>query len=332
MTPSSSYRYLLLLFAFSLLPVQRLCAQEEDEGEEAMYIGKVPSSGNVRTGVGLKDYRVRFFTGSAEVLAFRNTGLNLTLGARIGFVNLSLSLPLARSGSLVNTEARRTAGNLELFRKWGYIGLNAQFIEGFEETNQQTDAVTYQPDTRLTHLSLYGFRVLDENFSLRAAFKNSERQLRSKGSLLLALTTEYQHLDAEAGTPIRFANGTVFDFNAWKQEKVGVGVGYGYTWALPGGWYVTPLLVAGVELRRNTYTDQRAEATTRLYRLSPRLRGRFAVGYNAPRFFASVRASVLPGYELGTRLNTRIRSVRLALVVGRRFGRPPAGRVPPIVY
>ncbi|WP_173021422.1 DUF4421 family protein [Lewinella sp. W8] len=304
-----------MLFLGGVFPSLLAAQEAEDAGD---YVEAVAARNNVRLGTNWRDYQIRFFTNSEKTLDFRNAGANATLGARYGIANLTLSLPLARIGSLTDTEAKQLALNLDFYQKWGYFGIVAQRISGFEEADEVTGETTYRPDVRMTVVGAYGFRVLNDRFSLRAAFKNSERQIRSQGSTVLALTVENQALRTD-GLNLQLRDGTDISVNNFDQQKVGMGLGYGHTWSSPGGWYLTPLAVAGLEFRYNQYTGGDAGTDERRFRVSPRVRGRLAMGYNGIRLFASLRGSFLPGYEVGDRLNARIRNTRMALVVGWRI-------------
>ena len=307
----------LILFLWVVFSLS-VTGQEAEDGTD--YVEAVEALNNVRLGMNSRDFRLRFFTNSDKTLDFRNVGVNATIGARYGIANLTLSLPLARYGSLTDTEAKQLALNLDFYQKWGYAGVQGQRIEGFEETDAVTGETTFRPDVKMTVVGAYGFRVLNDRFSLRAAFKNSERQLRSQGSTLLALTAEVQALRTD-GIALQLRDGTDLNVNDFDQQKIGLGFGYGHTWSTRGGWYLTPLAVAGLEFRLNQYTGGDASENERRFRVSPRLRGRLAGGYNGKRLFASLRGSFLPGYEVGDRLNARVRNIRLAVIFGWRFNR-----------
>lgn len=303
-----------LLITVLAMPVY---GQEAEDGIED-YVVPIAATNNVRFGLSTKDYRMRFFTNSDKVLDFSNRGVNALVGARFGKFNLTLSLPLARGGNLLGTDARQLALNLDFYQPWGYLQLNAQRIKGFEEEDLLAETFSYRPDAKITQVGIYGFRVLNNRFSLRAAFKNSERQLKSQGSFLIAATLQYQELNSD-GINLVLRDGSELTIGDYHQEKLGLGVGYGHTWSTEAGWYVTPVFVVGGELRRNTYVNGSGGEDLFRYRFSPRVRGRLAFGYNGERYFASMRASTLPGLEVGTRLNARIRNTRVVLVVGRRL-------------
>ena len=293
-----------------------LASQEIEDGTD--YVEAVAARNNIRIGMSWRDYNLRFFTNSDKTLGFRNASVNTTVGGRYGIANLTLTLPVARYGNLARTESQQLALNLDFYQKWGYAGVQAQRISGFEETDVAAGLTTFRGDVKMTVVGAYGFRVLNDRFSLRAAFKNSERQLKGQGSLLLALTTEVQALRTE-DIDLQLRDGTELRIDNFDQQKIGLGLGYGHTWSTPAGWYLTPLAVVGLEFRYNQYTGGDGAAEERGFRLSPRLRGRLAGGYNGRRLFASLRASFLPGYEVGDRLNARVRNVRAAVVFGWRF-------------
>lgn len=295
-----------------------MSGQDEEGGSLEEYVAQIGATNNVRFGLSSRDYRLRFFTNSDKVFDFSNSGVNAQVGGRYGKVNLTLSLPLARTGNLLGTEARQLALNLDFYQPWGYLQLSAQQIRGFEEEDILEETSVYRPDAKITQIGVYGFRVLNKRFSLRAAFKNSERQLRSQGSLLLAGVVQYQELNSD-GIDLVLRDGSALTIGDFHQEKLGLGIGYGHTWSTAAGWYLTPVVVVGGELRRNTYENGSGGEDLLRYRFSPRVRGRLAFGYNGSRYFASIRGSTLPGFEVGTRLNARIRDVRVALVVGKRF-------------
>lgn len=310
-----NYRNLIILLLPLIISFQAGAQEEESEN----FVEDFNPVNNIRTGLRYKDYNVRFSDQNSTIFTFRNAGLNTFLGGRYGKIGLSLSVPTVSVGSVPDEQSKRISGNLHLYQRHWYLHLTGQRLTGFSEISANTQTPSnFRSDITFKRFGIYGFWIKSNDLSLRASFKHSQRQLQSKGSWLLASTINFHHLVADS-IALPLMEGGIFSFDRFQQIKIGLGVGYAYTWVFAPKWYITPVIVAGPEFRLQNYRQiDQAKATDQL-NLSPRLRGRLALGYNGDQFFSSLKGYWLPGYDIETRFNTRVNDLQLSLTFGYRL-------------
>lgn len=306
------FRLLVWVLLFQSFP-HYSSAQANEFGD---YVSELAFRNNIRAGLRMKDFGVRFFDGSGDRYSFRNAGLNVFIGCRYKKVGGSISLPITTFGPLTNTAARRLGLNLQFFQARYYIQLRIHQVRGFEQEGQSVEV--FRPDMLFTGAGIYSFWVQNPRLSLRAAFRNKQRQLRTQGSWILAGTSHLQSLHADSISLSTVNNSTV-SFTRFRQFKIGIGAGYAFSWVFSPSWYITPVLVVGPEFRIQYYQEINQDKSFDHVRLSPRVRGRLAFGYNGDRFFTSLVGYWLPGYDLGSDFNTRVNDLQIALTFGRRF-------------
>jgi hypothetical protein len=305
----------LFFFSLTLLPAQ-------EEGS-ANFVEDFNSTNHLRTGLRFKDYKVNFSNDNASVFEFTNTGLNTFIGGRYGKIGLSLSLPVKSFGAPPNEQSKRIAGNIHLYQKRWYLHLTGQSLQGFTQKNLSSTSQPeiFRADIRFKRIGVYGFWIKNNGLSLRASFKHNQRQIDSQGSWLLATTINFHNLLSDSIT-VPLALEDSFSFNRFQQLKIGAGVGYAYTWVFLPQYYLTPVVVLGPELRLQNYRAIGNNSTSDRLNLSPRLRGRLAIGYNGNRYFYSLTGYWLPGYDVGNQFNTRVEDLQLSFTFGYRFAEP----------
>ena len=113
------------------------------------------------------------------------------------------------------------------------------------------------PQLSMTNYGLTGYFVFSPRFSLRAAFKQTARQIGSAGSWLLMVNTNRLTLDNPTPLPPpRWAPqlGDVVGLNKAEFYNAGLSGGYGYTFA-GERWFASPVLFAGGSYQHRQYTD-----------------------------------------------------------------------------
>lgn len=282
---------------------------------DSNYIQEFESEGRLNTGLRYEDLEVRFFSNGEESFELQNSSIGLSFGGRLGWLRFSFTLPLADLGTSNTNQSKSFGLNLQFYRPKYYYEIRGQRFTGFQS---QDVTGSFRNDIRLWDITLHGFKVLNPNLSLRAAFKNNQLQLKSQGSWLAALTFNTQFLNADS-IAIREMNNNSFIINRYKQFEVGTMGGYAYTYLFSDHWYVTPMLIAGPEFRLLTYRGLVTEESRKIFRVGPRFRGRLAFGYNSERMFASVTGYLLPGFATRNRLNTRVQDNQVRFRIGFRF-------------
>ena len=291
------------------------CNSLNSQTTDPAYVEVFDLNNQVNTGLRYNDLEVRFFADGKEAFSFSNSNLGFTLGGRIGKFGLSYTFPIADLSGSPENIGRNSGLNLQFFRPKYFLQLSGQRVTGFQagETGD-----SFRADVKLSDITLYGFRVSNPNLSLRAAFRNNRKQMISQGSLLKALSLNYQILNADSIAFPRDGNPD-FAIDRYQQYEIGVGLGYAYTFVFPKNFYITPVLVVGPEFRLIRFRDQGDQTIDNIYRVSPRFRGRLAIGQNGERFFWSVTNTLLPGIATSNRLNSRLQDNRIRLRLGWRL-------------
>lgn len=301
----------LSLLFFLLLNSIPLLGQMPD----STYIQVFETDGRVNTGLRYEDLEVRFFSNGEESFEFRNSSLGWSLGGRLGWLRFSFTLPLADLGTSNTNESKSFGLNLQFYRPKFYYEIRGQRFTGFQSEDSSGN---FRNDIRLWDITFFGFKIHNPGLSLRAAFRNNQRQKQSQGSWLTALTLNTQFLNADS-IAVREMDNKDFTINSYKQFEMGMMGGYAYTYLLSENWYITPMLVVGPEFRLLTYKGRVDDESQKIFRLGPRFRGRLAFGFNSEKMFASLTGYLLPGFATRNRLNTRVQDNQVRLRVGFRF-------------
>lgn len=279
------------------------------------YIQKLDVKGRVNFGLRYEDMEVRFFSGSNETFVFRNTGIGFSFGGRLGKVSLSLTLPITDLNTSDANAGSNIGLNLRFYQPRYYYEIRGQRLTGF---NSQNSTANFRKDLQLWDITLIGFKIYNPLFSLRAAFKTKERQKISQGSVLSALTLNTQYLTADS-LDLSTSEENSFLIKQFRQFEVGIMVGYAYTFVFADNWFFTPVLLVGPEFRLLTYDRLAQNRTEASFRIGPRLRGRFAFGYDTNAFFFTINGFFLPGFATQNKLNTRVQDNEIRMRFGFRF-------------
>ncbi len=174
-----------------------------------------------------------------------------------------------------------------------------EYVKGFANTAAPTyqeeefhGAFPHRSDLRLRYIKLRGiYQFNPEKFSYRAAFANSERQLRNAGGFMIN-SSIYAHRVRSDSSLIPWAIQS--QFGAYKNVKnmsiggFGLAPGVGGTWT-GGKWYLTGLLFLGGDLQHFSYRLEDQDREVREFKFSPSLDIRIAYGYNNKRFFVGAQ-------------------------------------------
>jgi len=147
--------------------------------------------------------------------------------------------------------------------------------EGFYSQNDN-EIITLHPDIKVIQYGLYGQYLFNsKKFSYRAAFSQSERQLKSAGSFQLGGGFSYNYISAETSLAINTQN-------SLKNYQFGISGGYVYTWVIKKGYHVSTGMSAGLNIGSETVSMEKIN-------VSPNLLPNVSIGYSADSW--SVRIS-----------------------------------------
>lgn len=231
-------------------------------------------------------------------LSFRpNNSYSFGVGAYLFDISaeVSLSIPLDEKsrGRYGSSEARDLSATL-IGTNWS-IDAFVQRYESFYLSNPSAavppnQSYPLRSDIRLINFGVTGIYVFNRNkFSLWSAYNFSERQLKSKGSALIAWTINNVHLTADSvvlTSPYLARLNTQTNFSDVRYATLGIAPGYSYSFvwkkiflnaSLAIGpahhwvYYVGADGVAHYDIAINTFVD-----------------GRVALGYSSDRWFGGL--------------------------------------------
>ena len=315
----------ILFFGLLLLLSCRLAAQRDTS-----FIELFDNIGRVNTGLRYRDRGVAFRAPTGEELRLQSQTLAFRLGGRYRFASYTFSLPILDLED--NGDGQQSKGfglGLTLFMRQQLLSGRFRTTRGFRTRNPD-GTTTFRDDTNLFAATLYGFRVLNHRrYSLRAAFKQRDRQLRSSGSFLLGGLIDRQLLTSTDGILTPLEDGRSRLLTRLAQTKFGIGVGYAHTFMLGERFFVSPFAIAGPEFRFIRNNAVGAEEEQDNLRVSPRLRSYLAVGWNGDKTAVAVTASNLPAYDDGENLDIKRDNFTVELRITRRlgFGKQPPRRL-----
>jgi hypothetical protein len=287
---------------------------------DSNFVETFASLARANGGLRFRDNSASFSVNDREELRLSNQDLALRIGGRYKWLGYTFSIPISDLGTGTELgDARSLGANIQFYRDKFYLNFNGRRTRGFVQERPQMDAV-FRPDMQFINALAFGFRILNsKQFSLRSSFKQRNRQLQSSGSFLLGGVLARQILTADSlVVPFR-KMGTV-KIDRFVQTKVGVGLGYAYTHVWGSGFFATPLLILGPEGRFIGYDPISSEREIERFRVSVRLRGRLAVGYNGRQNYLALTGAYLPSIDGTENLNTRVDETQIELVIGHRFG------------
>jgi len=125
--------------------------------------------------------------------------------------------------------------------------LFVQSYKGFYMEDEKTKSeYVLCPDLKVRQFGVNGEYIFNnKRFSYKAAFNQSEKQLRSAGSLLLGLGVYFS--DIQSDSSFIYNNR-----NDLKNFQFGVSVGYAYTWVLGKRWHITAAATTGINFGSET--------------------------------------------------------------------------------
>lgn len=288
---------------------------------DSTFIELLSNDARLNTGFRYRDRAFVIATPAGEEFRLESEGLAFRLGGRYKFLSYTFSIPISDLGTGTQLEESKNLGlGLTLFMRQQLISGGFRNTKGFQ-TITPDGKRTFRDDVDLFTASAYGFRVLNnKKFSIRAGYRQRDRQLKSSGSFIMGGLIGYRLFTADDGILIPFTEDSQGLITRMTQTKVGLGVGYAHTFIVGKHFFVTPLFIAGPEFRLTT-VDWLGEAVRERenLRVSGRLRGYLAFGWNGKRTAVSLTGTYLPSLDVSENFNTRFDELTVQLRVTRRF-------------
>ncbi|MCP4131910.1 MAG: DUF4421 domain-containing protein [bacterium] len=151
------------------------------------------------------------------------------------------------------------------------------------------DSGTIRQDLETFLLGFNFFYIFADNYSYSAAFKQTERQKKSAGGIIAALSMTYLSLSS-GSTLIPASEQTNYGlesaYSGGKYTTVGISGGYAYTLVLGKIFFLTASAFGGIGVANMNYADTSGDVNN--YTPFLKFNGRFAGGINHDNIFAGV--------------------------------------------
>lgn len=250
--------------------------------------------------IGLPNYQLNINAKADTLNAFRDyvSNTRVLMGLDFSYRNISLSLGF-KTPIYTNDKdlyGKSKTGSISIryaYRKCTFEGKIGNY-HGFAEVSKIDTAEKKFPfrqdlNTQIGTLGfIYTFKA--NKFSYGAAFNYSFRQIKSAWSPLLfahaytaRLNADNYVLDTNFTKPFRSQR----PFNRSNTTAIGIAPGITGTVVFLRNFFVTGFLCAGVDLQSNRLSKNRGHVYNSIT-ANPFVDFRFAMGYNAKRFFTAI--------------------------------------------
>lgn len=182
------------------------------------------------------------------------------------------------------TKMRRILMNIYYLK---YKGLYLDHPERYYSGWKKDMPYPLKEDLRVTILGFNATVAMSNNFSFKAAFQQSERQLKSAGSIMITVSDRLLHFRNESDSSIIPFN----EINLFPELKniqrgtfntVGVQPGYGYTYVW-NDFYIAPVLFLGGGLQFQNYLTTKHNIGLKL---TPLVNFKNSTGYYYQNYYA----------------------------------------------
>lgn len=305
----------ILIFCLTILFSSSLTGQLD-----TTFIQLYENSARINTGLKYRDKSAVFSTPSGEEFKLESEGLAYRIGGRYKWASYTFSIPISDLGTGTDEEMGTSFGvGVTLFLRQQLLHASFRNTKGFR-SEMPGKVSTFRDDVSLFQATVFGFQVLNPHrFSLRSSFKQRDRQLQSNGSFLLGGLVDRQRMQSENGISIPLENGSQSVVTRYAQTKLGIGLGYGYTWVFTDNWFITPMAIVGPEFRFVAFDElDQARAREKIH-VSPRVRTHLGFGWNGNPWAVAVSTIYLPTFDSTDNLDTRADDLSVELRITFRF-------------
>lgn len=266
------------------------------------------------------DRSVVFSSPSGEAFALESERLAFRIGGRYKWASYTFSIPISDLGTGTDQENGTSLGlGITLFLRQQLLHASFRNTKGFRGEIPGKGAF-FRQDISLFQSTVFGFQVLQPGkFSLRSSYKQRDRQLKSTGSFLLGGLIDRKRMQMGDGLLVPLNNGDQTVITRYAQTKLGVGLGYGYTWVFGDHWFLTPMAIVGPEFRFVTFDELDSPRDREDVMVSTRIRGHFAFGWNGNPLAVGLTVIAIPGFDNTDNLDTTSKDLSIELRITRRF-------------
>lgn len=174
----------------------------------------------------------------SETVYKPNNPINLGVGVSVKNTVINLKYAFSFPSMAGKSQGKTESGNFQLhnYRRYLVTDFFYQYYKGFYTGDK---AFTLYPDLMVTQTGLQmAYIVKGDRFSAKAAFEQSEIQVKSAGSLVWGANVFYT--EANSGTEQWFNGAT-----SARNFQMGISAGYGYNKVIAEKWLLSGILTAG---------------------------------------------------------------------------------------
>jgi hypothetical protein len=274
----------------------------------------------VNTGFKYRNKSAVFSTPAGEEFKLESQGLSYRLGGRYKWASYTFSFPISDLGTGTDLEMGTSFGiGLTLFLRQQLLHASFRNTKGFRSEMPGLGS-EFRDDVSLFQANVFGFQVLNpRRYSLRSSFKLRDRQLQSNGSFLIGGSFDRQRMRSDIGIRVPLSNGNQSVLVRYAQTKLGIGLGYGYTWVFKNNWFITPMAIVGPEFRFVAFDELDKAREREKFKVNPRVRGHLGFGWNGDPLAIAITTIYFPTLDVTDNLNTKTNDLSIELRITRRF-------------
>jgi hypothetical protein len=236
------------------------------------------------------------------------TRLGIGFSLKNTVINLSYSFGLFTENDKDYGKTKSADFQIHNYGRRFITDLFYQDYKGFY--NEEGKTVTTYPDTSVQLIGGEWTYVYNHRqFSAKAAFEQTEKQLQSAGSFLLGGGAYYYKL--------RLEDALDTDTKRIKNFQLGVNAGYGYTWVINEHWLMSGIGTAGITVGNETNLLE--DGKVKLY---PSVFARGSAGYHKNDWGVSLTFFVNNKLLYYTKENFTLTSVNMQIAYIKHFDNP----------
>jgi len=230
---------------------------------------------------------------------------NVSSGLSIDYDKISISFGLKTYPSTPDDIRKKGKTTYKAFSfSFGYYRF--RFEASYRDYHGFYDLQTPKYDTSYKHTGIYAqnpsmdvrsvriktfFIFNKKKFSYGAAYFDTDRQMKSAGSLLL-INNVYDYLfksDTSLIPALSRADYLQYgNLNYFRVQGISIGPGYSYNLVLWKTLYANITLTSGFDFQHRTYSTSDGSYNSSFWRVGAAADARFAIGLNGKRCFASL--------------------------------------------
>jgi hypothetical protein len=186
-----------------------------------------------------------------------------------------------------------------------------QNYQGFYTRREEDRTIVLHPDIQIAQYGVFGQYIFNnKKFSYRAAFSQSERQLKSAGSFQVGGGFYYNQVSSNATL-------TINEQNRLENYQLGLSGGYVYTWVIEKDFHAALGVSAGLSFGTESLDMERIE-------ISPNIFPRASIGYIGDSWSLGLSFVINQTYvSRNEQLNMRFDTGYAELNFVRRFDKSP---------